>query len=91
MVIPRRGSELFHCPLLNFSAAVWVQPERAHLWLRLSGILSMLGNNVLLMPILTVECASILCKCEEQNTLRTDHKSGGGNLSEGAFHCSRMG
>lgn len=42
-----------HCPLLDFSPAVWAQPERTHPWPRLSRILSMLGNNVLLVPLLT--------------------------------------
>lgn len=42
-----------HAPLLNFSPAVWAQPERTLSWLKLSRILSVLGKNTLVAAFLT--------------------------------------
>lgn len=81
-----------HCPLLNFSPAVCAQPERTHLWPRLSRILSMLGSKVLLLPVWTYHR---MCFHSMQGWRtkypKSYHKSAGGNLSEDAFHSSRMG
>lgn len=57
-----------HGPLLNFSPALWAQPERTLSRLRLSRILSMLGNNILLAAFFDLSenvfpfCASVKSK-----------------------------